>query len=791
LLLLYIALAWLFGSVLPALGLPWLLAPAAALIAPFGTAATRWPPRAGLAVLLAVTALAGGRTYLARESHVAANDIGRFTLSGPVRVVGVVEGDRDERQRALLLHLRVSGVDDGTGVYPASGVALVRMPLSAPYVDGDRLDLRGNIILLNDVGGSDYRSILAGQGVSAELDYPIARKLSGSTGLSLKHGIYLLRSRLDQAIRSVLPEPEATLGAGLALGTRRVTDPALNTALTDTDAAMIVFATGYNVTILGILTLAGLAWLIGRRQAAVVAAFAMAGYALLLGPYPSIIRAAIMGAIVMAAVVVGRPHTAMRALIIACALMVAFDSSALTSISFPLTAAATAGVVWFFPTLRNFFRAALSLAMRIDARRDWTEGVADSSALTLAAVIPALPVVVAATHRLSLVSVPVNLILFPLIPWLTAFSLASAIAGSIWHPLALVFAPAAYVLLRFLVVVVRLGAAVPGGVIELDWFSRGVAIGVYLMAFAGYAVVKYGRLPVWVDRMAIHGTIRQGSGAAGASSNRSVLSRWSRTVAPALGLVAVAVLIAALLPRVTANGQDASHLDVTYLDVGQGSAILAQSGSGRILVNTGPEGNATVQALDRALPPWQRSLNLIVLADSIASHAGGLDTILSRYRVGGVLNAGDSSDWQSTQLPGDAMKLPQAPVSTFELGDWQIIVTTQSAIESQGKAAKTTPGETTVVGRRGGRTVVLAGDSAASIRADVRSVEGTSNGYPAVQAPVLLLEPIKQTANIPESSGSSFLYRTVENGDIHVDVGASNVQIRVARGPRNGIGPVR
>jgi ComEC/Rec2-related protein len=791
--LLYLALAWLFGSILPALGLPWLLAPAAALLALSGTASVRWWVRACFAVLLAFTALAASHLYLQRQSTVAANDIGRFTLSGPVRILGVVEGDRDERQRVLLLRLRVSGVDDGTGVYPASGLLLVRLPLTASYEDGDRLELRGNVVTLNNEAGSDYRSNLAKQGVSAELDYPIARRLGGSTGFSLQHDIFLLRSRMDQAIRSVLPEPEATLGAGLAVGTRRVTDPALNSALSDTDAAMIVVATGYNVTILGILTVAGLAWLIGRRQAAVAAMFVMAGYALLLGPYPSILRAAIMGAIVMAAIVVGRPHAATRALIIACAVMVAIDSSALTSISFPLTATATGGVVLLLPALRNLLRAVSPRVGRAAAGRDWAGGVADSAALTLAAIIPALPVVVAATHRLSLVSLPVNLILFPLIPWMTAFSLATAFAGTIWHPLALVFAPAAFVLLRFLVVVVRLGAATPAGIIEMDWFNQWVAIGIYLTAGVTDWIVHSGKRLRWPERLGHDRAISQGKGSRAVTSRSLPLGHRGWMIPSTLVLVALAAFAFAMAPRLTGALDDASHLHVTYLDVGQGSAILAQSGSGRILVNTGLDGSATVAALDRVLPPWQRSLNLVVLTDALPAHAGGLDSVLGRYHVGGVINTDVSSvspDWQSRQLPSAAMKLPQAPVSTFELGGWEITVSSRRPATSSGNASAPRASQAAVVAKRGGRTVVLAGDTDALIPADVRTVAPSSTGYPAVQATVQVLETSRGTPRIPESGGNSQYYRTAENGDVSVDVGTSDLQIHVARGPMYGIGAV-
>jgi competence protein ComEC len=199
-----------------------------------------------------------------------------------------------------------------------------------------------------------------------------------------------------------MPEPEASLGAGMALGTRRVTDPSLSAALSTTDAAMIAIATGYNVTVVGMLTLSGLAWLIGRREAAAVAIAVMFAYAVLLGPYPSILRAAAMGTIVMASIVVGRPHAAVRALVIASAVMIALDPGALKSISFPLTLAATAGVVWLAPPASRVVHNLLNAVRKRDTRSPASDFVADNVSMTFAAILPALPVIMAASNRLSL-----------------------------------------------------------------------------------------------------------------------------------------------------------------------------------------------------------------------------------------------------------------------------------------------------------------------------------------------------------------------------------------------------
>lgn len=79
---------------------------------------------------------------------------------------------------------------------------------------------------------------------------------------------------------------------------------------------------------------------------------------------------------------------------------------------------------------------------------------------------------------------------------------------------------------------------------------------------------------------------------------------------------------------------------VNFFSVGQGDAILIETpGGNEILVDGGP--NDTVLAkLGRALPFWDRSIDLVLLTHPHADHVSGLVEVLKRYRVGAVIESG-------------------------------------------------------------------------------------------------------------------------------------------------------
>jgi len=77
--------------------------------------------------------------------------------------------------------------------------------------------------------------------------------------------------------------------------------------------------------------------------------------------------------------------------------------------------------------------------------------------------------------------------------------------------------------------------------------------------------------------------------------------------------------------------------------VGQGDAILIQSGQEEILIDGGPGSAAVTKELGRSLPFFDRTIELVVLTHPHADHITGLIEVLKRYQVGRVLYAESNS----------------------------------------------------------------------------------------------------------------------------------------------------
>ena len=99
-----------------------------------------------------------------------------------------------------------------------------------------------------------------------------------------------------------------------------------------------------------------------------------------------------------------------------------------------------------------------------------------------------------------------------------------------------------------------------------------------------------------------------------------------------LSLVAAAIMVWLFAVTTPDN-----NLHVSFLDVGQGDAILLQKGNQQVLIDGGPSPQAIGLGLGEKMPFWDRTIELVVLTHPSADHVTGLVEVLNRYNVKQVL----------------------------------------------------------------------------------------------------------------------------------------------------------
>jgi competence protein ComEC len=285
-------------------------------------------------------------------------------------------------------------------------------------------------------------------------------------------------------------------------------------------------------------------------------------------------------------------------------------------------------------------------------------GVIELLAVTVAAVAFTLPISAVNFHRISLIAIPANLLTVPAFPVIMIASALTAIGGMIAAPIGTFLGWLTYIPVAYLVRVVRLLADLPFAATSVDGLTTGHALA-YYAALTGVvwltarrpAKLSLPAAPAWAS---------------------DLLTSLARPLAalPTLG-IAIVLALASVLVWMLILGSPGDRLSVTFLDVGQGDAILIRSPSGHnILVDGGPNGEAITAALGRHLPFWDRHLHLVVLTHPDQDHLAGLVTVLERYDVDQVLAPALADDSPAVRAWQEAIAERDIPQREAFAGQW-------------------------------------------------------------------------------------------------------------------------
>lgn len=287
-----------------------------------------------------------------------------------------------------------------------------------------------------------------------------------------------VRSALRTACRGLPPDARGLL-PGLVDGDVSRQPPDLLTDLRLAGLTHLQAVSGENVTVLSSVTI-GVAAALGlrRRWRVVVCAATLAGFVILARPSPSVLRAAVMGCIVLLAMATGRRPSALPMLSTAVLVLVVVNPFLARSIGFVLSVVATAALVLVAPS----WTRRLSLRM--------PRWLAVAIAVPAAAQLACTPVLMLAFGTMTPYAVLANLAAAPAVPPATIAGLVCAVVATVSPVLAAAVAWLAAVPTLEIAQVARLTARLPGAglrwpaVVELP-LAAAIVIGAGVTAWRG------------------------------------------------------------------------------------------------------------------------------------------------------------------------------------------------------------------------------------------------------------------------------------------------------------------
>ncbi len=564
-------------------------------------------------------ALTGGMVrYQAGLPEVNENYVQFYNDKNVVELRGIISQAPDVRDKTThiyLSHLEIKITDTWKKV---NGTALLFVPRFPAYNYGDELLVKGKLETPQAIDDFDYRGYLANQGIYSTMLSPKITVTDTGKGFRPLAWVYALRNRLSQAMAATMPEPQAALAQGMILGIRGNITPALQDAFIRSGTTHILVISGSQFNIVaGILVATGI-WLFGKRRYFYIwlALAAIWIYALLTGLGPPVIRSAIMVSLFLLADLLGRQKSAMTVLAFAAAVMVAMTPRLLHDASFQLTFMSTLGMVLVAPRFQAWGKKVIAARLGEEGflvkTANW---ISDSLFVTLGVTVVIWPILAYYFGVFSIVSPLATLLVLPALPYLIFSGTAAAVIGVFILPVGQVIGWLAWLSAGYMLIIINGFANLPlssvkMGAINPAWlWAYFIVLGVVLWLAGNW------RKAVDIIKRA-------------AAIFDKVPKKW--IVSP--------LLVIALLTTATAFTMPDNKLHVSFLDVGQGDAILIQTPDHQdILVDGGPSAQAISGELSRHLPFWDRTIELVVLTHPHLDHLTGLLEVLQRYKVQQVL----------------------------------------------------------------------------------------------------------------------------------------------------------
>ncbi len=328
--------------------------------------------------------------------------------------------------------------------------------------------------IIESINGRDFRydMYLARYGVFSICRAEQVKKY-GNKGNVLLKKIFALKKKVAEKVNKLWHEPHASFMAGLLYGYRGGLG-SLNELFNITGVTHIVAISGYNISIIAAIFISiSVNLYIPKKKAFPLVAIGIIIFVVFAGASASVMRAGIMGIMVLFVKHLGTISRVGNVMILTCVLMCLFNPFVLIwDAGFQLSFISTLGLIYLTPLLERrvkFIPEFFSLR--------------ESFISTISAIIATLPLILFQFGRLSLVAPLVNVLILWILPLLMALGFFAVLASYVFLPLAQVLAWTAWLGLSYIIIIVKWFAS-------LNYAAINILIPAYVMMLC-YAVMTY------------------------------------------------------------------------------------------------------------------------------------------------------------------------------------------------------------------------------------------------------------------------------------------------------------
>ncbi|BHH83814.1 DNA internalization-related competence protein ComEC/Rec2 [Desulforhopalus sp. 52FAK] len=427
----------------------------------------------------------------------------------------------------------------------------------------------------------------------------------------LKYVAERSRTRIGSYLDKTLPHEFASLYRALLLGDRsRVTSKHLE-LFKATGTFHILAVSGLHIAVIATLLYIAFYFILSRSETlllrfqikkvvAILTIPLLLSYALLAGMNSPVTRAVIMSTIVILALCSDRKKSPAHLVAAAALLIVLFEPQQIFTVSFQLSFTATMGILFIFPHLQRILTSTIQQEQQRLPQQKFYLYIFSAFLVSLVATIVTAPITVSTFNRISTIGPFANLILEPLIClWCLPF-------GILALPFIWIYPPIADLLLQF--------------------GSYGISSALYIAEILAdipltFVYLADPPLPLTLVYIAVLCSCASG-----------LLLRSSKAII----LTGSIITCMTLLMFVPWSLGRKTTPQISFLDVGQGSATIIEDGDKTILIDGGGSSFSSRTVGETVIAPylWHKGIqhvDTIIITHPDADHYNGMSYIIEKF----------------------------------------------------------------------------------------------------------------------------------------------------------------
>lgn len=292
---------------------------------------------------------------------------------------------------------------------------------------GDLVEFNGIIKPITQESALSYLK----DGILGVSSFPKTKVVSVGNGNFIKAELLGFKKKIILIFQKILPEKQAAFLSGITLGECAEFSKEFRDQMSQSGTTHLVALSGYNISILVAVFAGTLGYFFSKRICFWLTLIAILMFVLMTGAEASVVRAAIMGGIILSATQINRAYSFRNIIAVAALLMVLANPFILVfDVGFQLSFMALLGIVYFSPAIKKV------LKMEDDPGfLSWKENLL----ATVSAQVFVAPFLISYFGNFSLLSLLANILILAAIPLTMSLGFMVAVIGFVSLNIALVF----------------------------------------------------------------------------------------------------------------------------------------------------------------------------------------------------------------------------------------------------------------------------------------------------------------------------------------------------------------